>query len=75
MEQRKIELIKFGQYAVLKIGNESIGVRDYKIVSSMDGVTEIDVKITIDRQVIQFESLTTPECSTQQHSQATNDVP
>ncbi len=75
MNQSLIELIKFGQYAVLKIGDESIGVKDYKIVSSLDGGVEIDVKIALDSYTIQFESSTTKEWPTQQHLQSTNDAP
>ena len=42
--------------AVLKIGDESFRVKDYKISSSMHGGTELEVTICMDGGISVFET-------------------
>ncbi len=75
MGQPKIELSRLLNRAFLQVGNESIEVADYKISTSMDGKTEIDIKISIECDAVKFETLTMTEQLPQQNSQSTNAAP
>lgn len=61
IEATEISIQKVDSRSFLKIGSESIEVKDYKISSSMQGGTELEVVITVDGNIMEFSTSTSPE--------------
>lgn len=57
----EISIQKVDKCSILKIGNESIEVKDYKISSSMQGGTELEIVIPIKGNIMEFSTSTSPE--------------
>ena len=57
---RKVEISvsKIEGRCCLHIGNEDIPVNDYKISSSMQGGTELEIIIQCDDEIMEFSTLT-----------------
>lgn len=57
----EISIQKVDKCSILKIGNESIEVKDYKISSSMQGGTELEIVIPVKGNIMEFSTSTSPE--------------
>ena len=52
---------KVDERSILKIGDESIKITDYKISSSMQGGTELEIVIPVKGNIMEFSTSTSPE--------------
>ena len=52
----ELSIQKVDERAILKIGDESIEIKDYKISSSMRGGTELEVIFEFDAEFTEFLS-------------------
>lgn len=57
----ELSIQKVDERSILKIGDESIEITDYKISSSMRGGTELEVVIPVCCSVMEFSTSTSPE--------------
>ena len=57
----EVSIQKMDERSFLKIGSESIEIKDYKITSSMRGSTELVVMIPINDSVMEFSTSTSRE--------------
>lgn len=57
----EVSIYKVDESSFLKIGSESIEVKDYKISSSMQGGTELEVVIPVNDSVMEFSTSTSQE--------------
>lgn len=55
-KRSEISICKLGGHAILKIGDEAIAVKDYKISSSMYGRTELEVVFEFDSKITEFST-------------------
>lgn len=53
-ENTEVELFRAGGRAFLKIGAESVEIKDYKISSSMHSGTELEVLIKLNSEFMEF---------------------
>lgn len=52
----ELSIQKVDERSILKIGDESIEIKDYKISSSMRGGTELEVVIPVGCNVMEFST-------------------
>lgn len=57
----ELSIQKVDERSILKIGDESIEITDYKISSSMRGGTELEVVIPVCCSVMEFSTSATQE--------------
>lgn len=57
-----IHILRDGEHCVLLLnGCQQIPVKDYKISSSMNGTTELEIKIEIEKGIMEFATSTNPK--------------
>lgn len=61
MKGMELSIQKVDERSILKIGSESIEIKDYKISSSMQGGTELEIVIPVKGNIIEFSTSTSPE--------------
>ncbi len=57
----ELSIQKVDERSILKIGSESIEIKDYKISSSMRGGTELEIVIPIKGNIMEFSTSTSRE--------------
>ena len=61
MKGMELSIQKVDERSILKIGNESIEIRDYKISSSMRDGTELEIVIPVKGNIMEFSTSTNQE--------------
>ena len=74
-DRMEVAIAKDEDRCFLQIGNENIEIKDYKISSSMQGGTELEIKMKFQNNMLRFLTSATTESLRQQNLTATNDVP
>ena len=57
----ELSIQKVDERSILKIGNESIEIKDYKISSSMRNGTELEIVIPVKGNIMEFSTSTNQE--------------
>lgn len=57
----ELSIQKVDERSILKIGDESIEIKDYKISSSMRGGTELEIVIPVKGNIMEFSTSTNQE--------------
>jgi hypothetical protein len=61
MKGMELSIQKVDERSILKIGNESIEIKDYKISSSMRDGTELEIVIPVKGNIMEFSTSTNQE--------------
>ena len=61
MKGMELSIQKVDERSILKIGNESIEIKDYKISSSMRDGTELEIVIPVEGNIMEFSTSTNQE--------------
>lgn len=61
MKGMELSIQKVDERSILKIGNESIEIKDYKISSSMRNGTELEIVIPVKGNIMEFSTSTNQE--------------
>lgn len=65
-----VSIYRIDGASILGIGKEQIPIKDYKITSSMQGGTELEVVIKLDGKIMEFETSASSESLLQQNWKA-----
>ena len=61
MKGMELSIQKVDERSILKIGNESIEIKDYKISSSIRDGTELEIVIPVKGNIMEFSTSTNQE--------------
>ena len=71
----ELSIRRIDSRAFLGVGSELIEISDYKISSSMQGGTELEITIPYHENIMEFSTSATQEESQQQSLRAKHDAP